>query len=415
MPKVLLHNHTFRFRDRSPDGFYHDQKAVFSTVPGDIVVTRKKIDGVLLAFLENVGFDFRGVEFIHSDKLLEEFDSIFADEKIIKEVGRVVGGKEYMLDVYVPTFYEKEFSQKLGMPLEGNPDHYFRWGTKSGFRKLAKKLLIPIPRGAEDLASPKELHGALKWLFGEGAEAVIIKIDEGLLGRGMLRFDKRYFLSPLFNPDKCFQDVFLRGPIALKSHALVVEEWIENTALSPSVQIFIDHTGGVRVSSFHSQLLGPKGVGYRGVLSGEAIPEKFRKELAVHGGKIASFLSSQGFRGWLGLDAVVTQGGQIVFTELNARKVSALYPYWIAEKLFGRAERVFYQATHYKSSRLVETDAKYFFDLIKSLLYSPVSQRGVVPFNLGRLSGEGFFEAVIFGNSFEEIDDLRKKVVAYIN
>lgn len=415
MPKVLLHNLTIQYRHYDPHLFDFDQNAVFFAEKRDVVVTRAKISEEYLSFLERIGFDISSLTFIFSDKQLEGPTAVFEDRDIIDNVRQLVKQNkgEWKLDSYMLTDKEVNWAREAGLSFDGNPSHYHSLENKSAFRTLARKHGLPIPVGFENLQGFFEGGLAVVSLFAKGFPEIVIKQDEGAAGLGSLRLTFSQFLSRLFCSSQLFPGKSGWGLMPLRSSAFVVEAWYQNVVLSPSLQFYIHNNADCQLISMHCQLFDDNKMTYSGCLSQHWIPQDIRVKLEGEATAFTKVLAAKGVRGHLSFNAILLDDGRLLWTEINARKVSSSYPHQIVKRIGGKdAAKLPYISRRLRKKNWRTQSIKQFLAGLEPFLFSPRFKRGIIPYDLGRLNNQGEVYVLAVGENQKDAFSLFRHAAA---
>ncbi|MBI5449038.1 adenosylhomocysteinase [Candidatus Gottesmanbacteria bacterium] len=412
LPRVILHNLTLKGIEVVPGVLDFDQRGILFARPGDVVITKRPPEKAFLQYLTNLGWDFSGVSFL-SPKSLQNYTyrSIFYDKDLLSALQKIDLG---YIDVYQNTVEEHLFGKRAGLPLYANPMIGQEYGTKSGFRRLAKKIKLSIPRGYESVKTPQVVLKKVHALFASGASRVIIKIDEGLSGAGQTLINKEEF----FSLSKKEQNHFVTAAIQKipqfgKQSAATVEEWVEGAIASPSIQLEVRPDKTVHVVSMKDQLLEGVEKWYIGCsYPVSSLTEKQKIQFEKEARQFTEVLAHKGYIGFLGMDAILFPDGSFLWVEANVRKPGTFYPRIIAEKLNGGTLRnTYYVACDFTIPKLKGTSCTDVHSLLRSYLYPIVGKkRGVVVYNTGALLDAGRFDLICIGESAEDAKDLFRQV-----
>jgi hypothetical protein len=95
------------------------------------------------------------------------------------------------LSCFNVTHFEKELALKLSIPIYGTDPALLYFGTKSGSRKLFKKMGIDTAPGFEDLKDEKDIINALIQLKknNPAVTRAVIKMNDGFSGEGNAIYD----------------------------------------------------------------------------------------------------------------------------------------------------------------------------------------------------------------------------------
>ena len=201
------------------------------------------------------------------------------------------------------------------------------FGTKSGARRAAKLIGLPVVCGREHLESPEAVEEAVRLLEIErpDAEAFVIKLNDGIGGQGNVILERGSIRSPIQSSNGVFCALYETWPTysqAVLEQGAVVEELIRSSRLSsPSVQLEITPSGAVHVLSTHEQVLGgPDFQVYRGCKF-PARPQ-FRDTIQTFGERLSRLLAAGGVIGMVSVDLLavpVAGGAQFYVCEINLR------------------------------------------------------------------------------------------------
>jgi hypothetical protein len=399
MPRVILHNLSLPYTNQSSGLFDFDQLGLMFADAGDIVVTRRPIPKVLLEYLQPY-IPVPGISFISAPHPIpEEPFAIFHDETVKQEVKKAMRGREFHLECFMPTAAESVWAQELGVSHSIDSEQADRFGTKSAFRTLARQAGIPIPKGFEHVFDP--FHVALQagLLFLSGFSEVVIKQDNGVAGLASRRLSRRTFLTQMAHWESLLPT---RGNVAGNA-TFVIEGW-HRSSMSPSIQVEITDTE-VRVLSLHIQLFYPNQMSYRGCLSHQWLPTDVRDKLEQQAIFFARYLQTRGYRGHLGLNAVVTSQG-LLWVELNPRRVTSSSAHRLANRLLPNAH---YLSVELPIGKRHDTPENVFTKLTP-LLFSPTRQEGAIPYGFELLASKGIVRLMMVAPSKMDLRRLLEKV-----
>ena len=247
---------------------------------------------------------------------------------------------------YSTTALERDLALTLGIPLYGADPRLLFLGTKTGCRRLFAEAGVAHPLGREDLHGMDDLVDALAGMRERrrGMAAAIVKLNEGVSGRGNALVDLRGLPEP-GSPDeraelrRRVEEMELEHAATprkdylarLASDGGVVEERIVGEELrSPSVQLRVTPVGEVELLSTHDQLLGgPSGQSFIGCRF-PADP-RYAAAITEAAAAIGARLARQGVLGRFAVDFVVVRRGdgswEPYAIELNLRKGGTTHPF----------------------------------------------------------------------------------------
>ena len=400
--KIIIHNLTFRGIEAVPGVLDFDQRGLVYVNNSDICITKTPIEASYLSYLEKLGWKFNQCQFLNPDNRKSySYNSVFNDPKIISAAKE----KGYYLDTYNSTEEENKFSKKIGSPIYGHSELSEKFGTKSGFRKLAKKLKMPVADGFEQIRTAAELERVIKKLLKLGKKEIAVKIDEGISGAGITKISAAEFQ----NYDKKEKEKFLKNSLfklkqAQGESGATVEEWVPGAIASPSMQIQVFPDKSWKMVSMHDQLLEGKEQWYVGCKFPQtALHSDLLKKVLKDAKKFTEYLISKGFSGFFGLDLILTSDKKYYWVEANMRKTGTFYPRVIAEKLNGGSLKgIFYIASDFSIPKFKGMPFSELKKRLQELLY-PINgkKEGVVLYNVGALKDAGRFDVVCIGKTDE--------------
>ncbi len=397
--KILIHNLTFRGIEVVPGVLDFDQRGVIFASPGDILITKTPIEKEYLNYLDNLGWNFKDITFLNP-KVNKKFkhNSVFYDNPIISSLKKL---DHFYLDTYNATFEEHLFAKKIKKLFYGHSLLSEKYGTKSGFRKLAKKLGLKIALGYENITDLKSLNEAVESLFSKGIPEIAIKIDEGISGAGTTKLKlSDYKAKSKPEQSKILKTALFKIKQAQAESGAAVEEWLQDIIASPSIQVEVFADGTHKIVSSHDQLLDGDEKWYIGCKHPqESLTQQEFKQVLKDIDKFAYFLSSKGFVGFFGIDLVINKNREIYFIEANMRKPGTFYPRIVAEKInSGSLKDIFYLACDFTVPYLKGLPFTYLKDIFNDFLY-PVrkEKRGIILYNTGALKEAGRFDIICVG------------------
>jgi len=408
--KILLHNISIVYNNPRGGLFDFDQKGIFFAESGDVLVTRREIPRSYLSFLSDIGLKQEGIDYVYADTSLPNTPgAIFVDQSIVRKLRTVLAGEAsgWTLSPFVLTEHEARWAEKLGLDFVGDPVHYYSFGNKSYFRSLAKRHSVRVPKGFENQKNPFDggIKATILFLF--GASEIVVKQNEGVAGLGSQRFSKPVFLRMLLEKKSHFiENFFKNGVVAVESDGFVVEKWYRDVIFSPSIQLYVQENGEVEIISLHVQLFRENNMTYCGCRSDHWIEKEQRSQLEVEGVKIARVCASMGYRGDIALNAIVLKNRDILWTEINPRKVMSSYPFQVKKRLFSQNEDVHYVSKHIKKPNWKRKTIEHIMDRMSESLFSPSKKSGLIPFDYSLLWSTGQLGVVAFGKNTTDTEEL---------
>lgn len=347
------------------------------------------------------------------------------------------------------TEHEKELALKLNIPVYGTDPTLSKLGSKSGARKLFKKLNIDLPYGVEDVKDECSIINALTHLkkHNPALKKAVIKMDDGFSGEGNAVFYYGDISADIENIEVLIANELksnLRIVAQLASYTDyiqkfesmggIVEEFIEGYLKeSPSVQCRINPIGRIDIISTHDQLLGGDD---EQVFLGAMFPANAAYSVTIAGiaKKITESLKEAGAIGRLGIDFLSVKnadGWKHYAIEINLRKGGTTHPFLMLQ--FLTAGEYNWQSGVYKtydgSSRCYfATDNLYNekykgltpHDLIdiavcNNLMYHDAAQSGVMFHMIGALSQYGKLGLVCIAADIESAKALYQKTLKILD
>ena len=345
---------------------------------------------------------------------------------------------------YSTTERERDIALALGIPMYGANPRSFRFGTKSGCRRLFREEAVAHPLGFEDTRTAEDVVEALARLRAEKplTRHALIKLNEGVAGMGNAMVD----LDALPASGSTTEREELRARVEtialederkelaayfaqLAEHGGVVEERIDGSDLrSPSVQLRVTPFGEVELLSTHDQLLGgPSGQMYLGC----RFPADFQyaRSISAEATKIGERLAREGVLGRFAVDFVVTCDATGNWTpyaiELNLRKGGTTHPFLTLQFLTGgRYDPVtaLFTAPSGREKHMVATDhlespllrgltLDDLFDIVArhGLHFDQARQIGIVFHMMSALSEHGRIGLTAVGDSPDQADQIYRR------
>lgn len=362
-----------------------------------------------------------------SSKLLERPD-------VLKAVRAALGGDGSYLLPFNVTEWEAELAQRIGVPIYGAAPELAHLGSKSGARNTALGAGVPVPEGAEDLFSLKEVERAIAGLRERrpDARAVVIKLNNGFAGQGNAILELDGLRSPLDRTPTTFcasEESWTSFKAKFATEGGIVEELLRAPGqVSPSVQMHIAPGGRAEVISTHDQILGgPDNQVYMGC-SFPARPE-YRNAIKWHAALIGETLADAGVIGSFGMDFIVVprDGSHDVYLgEINLRMGGTTHPFQMAQlvtaasydaergELLAEGTPKSYLATdNLKSEAYRRFTPASVIELVRSagLAFDRHRGTGVTLHLLGSLPRFGKLGALCIGNSHEEARRLLEELL----
>lgn len=333
--------------------------------------------------------------------------------RILSEIAGLIPNRARChLVPYTTTTLERDLAIELGIPMFGADPRHLVLGTKSGCRRVFEEAGVDHPVGEEDLHTVDDIVDALLRLrrARPGAEAVMVKLNEGVSGAGNAVVDLRDLPGPGSSEERAavaarLETMALEGQgithalffAKYAEHGGIVEErLVGEEVLSPSVQLRVTPLGAVEVLSTHDQILGgPSGHSYLGCVFPAAAA--YSRLITRQAEAIGSRLAELGVLGRFAVDFVVTRRGDdwsAHAIEINLRKGGTTHPFLTLQFLTNgryQSDVAIFATPAGREKHLVATDhledpalrglrVSDLFDVIArtGLYFDPASQTGVV-------------------------------------
>jgi len=377
-------------------------------------------------------------------------EKILARPRLIKQIAeRVKNQPMAHLSCFNVTPFEKELALKLNIPIYGTDPALLYFGSKSGCRKLFKKIGIDTAAGFEDLKNEQDIVNALAQLKKNNPELAraVIKMNDGFSGEG----NAIYHYADIDVTEEKIGDIIaldieqqLRTVAQQVSYRQymdkfttlggIVEEFIEGDLVqSPSVQCRINPIGQIDIISTHDQLLGGES---EQVFLGAIFPasKEYSKEVAVISKKISSALLKEGVLGRFSIDFLSVKRKARWYhyaIEINLRKGGTTHPFlmlqFLTEGVYDWENGIYKMPNgenrcYFASDNLSNDIYKGITppDLINitvcnKLLYNGVTQSGVMFHMIGALSQYGKMGVVCIGKTIDEAKAYFSKTIEVLD
>ena len=377
-------------------------------------------------------------------------EKILARPRLIKRIREQIKFPEMAhMACFNVTNLEKQLALKLDIPIYGCDPRLLYLGTKTGSRRIFKKVGIPVPFGIENLQNEDEIAAALCVLKknNPALQKAVVKMNDGFSGEGNAIF---YYKE--IDGKNDYNEYIIRHkmPEYLKAVALnvsyeeyiqkfktlggIVEEFVNGEyKKSPSVQCRINPIGKVDIISTHDQFLGGES---DQVFLGASFPasNEYHKDIAVMGKMIAEELQAEGVLGRFSIDFISVKeplGWKHYAIEINLRKGGTTHPFLMLQFLTGGEfnwhEGVYtmpngQQRSYFASDNVIDEKYKGLtpHDLIdiamcNGILYDGAKQTGVMFHMIGALSQYGKLGMVCIGQTVNEAEELYAKTIEVLD
>ncbi|MBL0055945.1 MAG: carboxylate-amine ligase [Chitinophagaceae bacterium] len=343
------------------------------------------------------------------------------------------------------TELEKQLALELDIPIFGCDPALLHLGTKSGGRRLFRKIGLPVPEGIEDLANEQDIAMALTQLKrnNPSLEKAVVKMNDGFSGEGNGVF---YYFALKAEDEKLQEQIADKLPRHMKivasnltysqfmdkftSMGGIVEEFIPGEIKeSPSVQCRINPLGDSDVISTHDQLLG----GESGqVFLGSSFPAnpEYSRDISIMARVLCDEMQKEGVLGRFSVDFISVkqpEGWKHYAIEINLRKGGTTHPFIMLQYLtsgifdWQRGEYVMPNGQtrcYFASDNVVSEKYKGLtpYDLIDIAMCNHIQfdgalQTGVMFHMIGALSQYGKLGLVCIGRTPEEAKGFFEKTI----
>jgi pre ATP-grasp domain-containing protein len=357
--RILIGNHIDpAIRDRG-DLRAWTQRIVWFARDGDVVVLSDEPDRRFLTYATSyTGVDPASLRFLvppagrHDRRLLDP-ESLTSAE-FLRVVRAELGdaGVDQVEEVFAlwPSAHVSRFAAALGVEDRFPGADFFAQGggelgnNKATFRALAAGAGVPIPAGAV-CRSPSEAVAATADLLSRTGGVVVKQAHNGAgVGNQLVLRDASLtaghigarHLHQLDDAPEAIQAYWAQRwdwASAQGRFPVVVEEFTPHTA-----SVYSEHyadDGGTRPTEMGTLHYVRRRLSYQ-IVPLRGVGENVREQLLEGGTRLAETYRAFGYRGHLSADAVVTEGGRVVFTEVNAQVSGSLHIYQvIAHQIVG--------------------------------------------------------------------------------
>ncbi len=347
------------------------------------------------------------------------------------------------------TDFEKQLAVLLSIPIYGCDPDLLYLGTKTGSRRIFKKLGIDVPNGFEDLKNEMDIALSLARIkvSNPTLKKAVVKINDGFSGEGnaIFRYGNLSADNPLLANEilACLPGTLNIVAANVSYHVFlskfctlggIVEEFIEGEIKeSPSVQCRINPLGITDIISTHDQLLG----GESGqVFIGATFPasQEYTLEIAAAGEKIAEALRLEGVKGRFGIDflSIKEAGSWKHFAiEINLRKGGTTHPFLMLQfltegefnwkqgefQMSGGQTRFYFASDNVVNEKYKGLSPQDLIDIAmyNGLQYDGARQEGVMFHMIGALSQYGKLGMVCIAKTEQDAKDYFNKTILILD
>lgn len=399
-------------------------RAMWYAESGDIVVSPVEVDRTFAKYVTGVGgVDLDSITFtVRGAKL---YDDVLLDESLVEFLAEHTSGDEsWTLMPCNMTEGVAELARLLGIGAASDMQFAAERGAdllnrKSHFRQLAVGSGLPLAPGSV-VRSPKGLLRAINNLI-EITGTVVVKQDNAAGGVGNTAFTSgpmtalpgtsstRPIPSDLPAAEALWAEL-----IEAQDPVLVVESY-HQTVNAFFLEYFIGEGGKVTLLSnpkFKRRLTetsGESSWAWIGLEIPSDAPSSTLAEAVTHAAWFASDVAAWGYRGHMNVDVMVTDDGQLMFNEINARWSGGLVLHTIGARILGRR----YADTHVISSvrNIKPAPFESTLETLRTLgvEFSPEKNEGVIVVAHGPLETDNT-EVLLIAESRDRIRELENLV-----
>lgn len=420
--KILIHNMTFNGIHAVPGVIDYDQRGIVFAEGEDLVVTNSKFDEDYLDYLGSLGYPVDKIEYLHpEDSSKKTWNSIFSSETVKNHLRSIRNKDKYLIDVYIPTKFDGELSETLGIKHCNNYLLSEKYGTKSGFRQLIKEADLPAAGGYGGVENVAQVRECLAKLFQKGFQMAVVKVDDGISGYGNAIFSQGEFIESRSLSEKEFFNRYLKPIRWDVTGKGVVEGWIKDVVNSLSVLMKVQD-GSYNLVCLQDQLL-IKGDKWAGCYYPSSISTKrsLLTKLNRIIDKSARYLVDKGFWGYFSFDVLETTKGDLYLVEANMRKIGSFYPRvfvdWVIRNEGFKSLEVAYVASDYTNPDAWK--GKRFGDVkrrLKGMLWPRKGKnKGVLIYNTGAILNGGRFDFITVSDALIDAKKMREEIIRELN
>lgn len=272
------------------------------------------------------------------------------NSKEIKDKINAVVDTEDSLEI-VPYFFDRAISVlSQSLPYTQNTDlvEYLRQGgaetlnSKVEFRRIAAANDIPVPEGTNCFTDKELIEAVKKHITDTGS--VIVKQDLNAGGDGnfvITQTDQESFIGSSgtyhVNSEKDIEvaaQSLWNELTGSRNHTLVVEAYHKSVSVFYSeVEVYPDRLRPY-VLNFGDMRMAPKWNGFE--IPTRSLDEYSLAEFISGSTQLAKVAKDKGYVGKINIDGILTDQGDVLFSEINGRIGGCSHIHYIGEKLYGR-------------------------------------------------------------------------------
>lgn len=310
-----------------------EEMNLFLTRMQDILILRNMPDAEYLEQMKEFGVELPTVvcpSVEDESKSISEL--LLEDDALISEIKSLVSGKDNVIFVpYGVSMIEEEIASKLELPMFGSSNEINRMVNNKVFsRKFSLEHNFRVSEG-KVCHGFEELETTAKQAMTD-YKKIIIKEPCGASGKGLWVVESEAKLKSTLLIIKRFFKDNLEGE-------WLVEQWCEKQA-DLNYQIYVGLNGEVEVFSIKEQKV--NGTVYVGSVMPPSFTDEIIEECKEKGEIIGKELYRMGYRGILGVDAMILTSGELIpIIEINGRFTLSTYVSFIQLKKNAMHQKVF--------------------------------------------------------------------------
>lgn len=294
-----------------------EEMNLFLTRKQDILILRAKPDRAYLSQMEQFGLEIPAIVCPKcEDETQSVSELVLEDELLIQEIKSMISGRDKVIFVpYGVSEPEERIAAKLGIDMFGSSNAINKMVNNKVFsRQFAIEHGFKVSAGSV-CHGYAELESAAKEALVR-YQKIIIKEPCGASGKGLWIVESEAKLKSTLLIIKRFFKENLDGE-------WLVEEWCHKAA-DLNYQIYVGLNGEVEVFSVKEQKVNGT------VYVGSVMPPAFTPQIMEHcrecGELIGRKLYEMGYRGILGVDAMILADGELIpIIEINGRFTLSTY------------------------------------------------------------------------------------------
>ncbi|CAN5898778.1 peptide ligase PGM1-related protein [soil metagenome] len=330
---------------------------------------------------------------------------------------------------------ERRVAVEVEAPLFAAHPDLVALGSKTGSRRAAVAVGVPVLPGVEDLWSTDAISAAVDELrlAHPGVDAVVVKLNNGFSGQGnaMVTWTSDHADLADRRTEFCAGgETWGSFTAKIAREGAIVEQLVTYRSASPSAQAWISPSGALRIVSTHDQMLGgPGGQVYLGCRY-PADPA-YRAQIIAHTEAVGRHLADKSVTGPFAIDFIVVDpddaaGPQTYLSEINLRLGGTTHPFGMARVVLGadmdpaadglasaHGPRVYIASDNIKEAALIGRSPTEVITRVRDagLAFDPATHTGVTLHLLGAVTRYGKLGAVAIAADHEAAERLYTAVL----